>query len=425
MFEALELSSGASRRALLEGEMMTTRKEIERKYCCLQEFEDKLLDKADTLQHALSRVRDIWGTLSRLQQGATLDDVALFEIKELCLISEEVRAILECKGVTCLALPQLTEPLELLDIEGQCVPSFYVYDGYSAELARLRDNLRRNEGDRNELLLSIADEEYRVRGELTAELQPFAGALTDALATLLEVDITLAKALQKRALGLAIPAFSITRQTKYIGLFHPPTKEQLSVRGKEFQPIDFEFGARPTTIIGANMGGKTLILKMSALAQYLFQFGFAVPAEIAEIDIKETIYLFVGGKEMTGLSSFASEVVGINEIIERARAGDRMLALLDEPAHTTNPIEGAALVSALVETLKDTNTDFVVTTHYNLTENVSRKLKVRGLTDGKMDYRLEETTSAEVPREAIATARGFNVDKEWLLEAEKILKTNI
>ncbi len=424
MFDTLELSSGVARRAVLESVMMTSAAEIEASQVKLADFYGTFPTVASALrlQAKLAGLKDISGTLSRLASGVVLDDVALFEIKELCLLSQDTAAILsqagdaEGAGITSVSIPGLSEPLDILDPEGQRVPSFHVYDSYSPKLKDLRDKLKKNPTESEILVLESLRLEDEVRRELSEKLKEYASELTAALESLTETDILLAKAMQMRTYGLVIPRISIGGQTKYSGIFHPQIKDVLALKGKEFQPVHIAFGGRPVTIIGANMGGKTVVLKMVALAQYLFQFGFGVPASAAEIDIKECVRLCIGEEQSPegGLSSFGAEVVRIDEAITSARAGVHGLSLFDEPARTTNPVEGTALVSAFIDVMNGGNTDLLITTHYNLTDSASLRLRVKGLQDGKMNYELVEAATAEVPHEAIAIARSLDADAEWL-----------
>ena len=43
-------------------------------------------------------------------------------------------------------------------------------------------------------------------------------------------------------------------------------------------------------ITGANMGGKTVVLKTLTLCQYLFQYGFGIPAQSADIAVKDEVF---------------------------------------------------------------------------------------------------------------------------------------
>jgi DNA mismatch repair protein MutS2 len=61
-------------------------------------------------------------------------------------------------------------------------------------------------------------------------------------------------------------------------LFNPEVAEALRLKNKKYQPVDINLTDGPALITGANMGGKTVLLKSVALAQYMFQYGFFVPA---------------------------------------------------------------------------------------------------------------------------------------------------
>jgi len=180
------------------------------------------------------------------------------------------------------------------------------------------------------------------------------------------------------------------------------------------------------------MGGKTVALKSLCLCQYLFQFGFAVPAERAEMVPVENIVFCFGDDQdqQKGLSSFAAEILRIDRMIEMVESGAKTLALVDEPARTTNPTEGSALVSSLLRILSNyPNLSLVLTTHYNV-DSSARCWRVKGLVEDekgyerlKMDYSLTESPDNEVPHEALNIARKLGVSPRWLDEATKILDT--
>ncbi|MGB3005490.1 MAG: hypothetical protein WBC06_03205, partial [Chitinophagaceae bacterium] len=109
------------------------------------------------------------------------------------------------------------------------------------------------------------------------------------------------------------------------------------------------------------------------------------------------------------------------------------LVLIDEPAQTTNPEEGVAIVSAIAEILSENKTRSLITTHYNNIICSCRRLNVKGLNvpEGEvkittesineyMDYSLEENTNGKVPMNAIQIAGMLNVDEELLNRAKKI-----
>ena len=111
----------------------------------------------------------------------------------------------------------------------------------------------------------------------------------------------------------------------------------------------------------------------------------------------------------------------IDAVIKASRGKRKLLALIDEPARTTNPKEGTALVSALVKVLEVENVSLVMTTHYDIEPTDSRRLRVKGFEDGKMNYELIEVKDGEVPHEALNIAESLGIDTEWIEKARGIL----
>ena len=387
-------------------------------------------------------LRDISGTLDRLSRDVVLDDVDLFEIKYLGILASNVKADVKALALASVDIPDLEPVVSILDPEGMRIESFYVYDAYSKELGRIRADIRKLQGMSPDLkltsprLLELLEKERLVerdiRENLSHLLKNHLSDIKAGMDAMGDLDVLLAKALQIKMMGLCIPKVSEDGRTSYTGMFHPYIvhvyQNQAAVGGKKrvFMPVDLQFGIESVTIIGANMGGKSVVLKMTALNQLLFQFGFGVAAESASIDIKEDIRVCIGDDQdlSSGLSSFAGEVKAIDNVLKGMRTGSRMLALVDEPARTTNPIEGTALVQALLDILRGKNLSMLMTTHYNVPGDFFRRLKVRGLVEGKMDYTLVETSEGEIPHEAINVARSLDIDPLWLDEAEKILNEN-
>ena len=222
---------------------------------------------------------------------------------------------------------------------------------------------------------------------------------------------------------LCFPSVSSDGISTYVAMFHPQLKEALNAHGRDFQPVDISFGLEPTLITGANMGGKTVVLKTLTLCQYLFQFGFGIPAQSARIAVKDDIHFCIGDDQSVekGLSSFAAEMKNIDAVIKASREDKKLLALIDEPARTTNPTEGAALVTALLRVLAGRDMSLVMTTHYDIEPGDARCLRVKGFENGSMDYTLVEVQDGEVPHEALNIAQSLGIDTEWVNKARELL----
>ena len=428
MLDHLELQSGFARRWLLDSSMMTDGGEIDACYATLRRFDDfvERADKThlDTLQFRLQGLKDIRTTIKNLSQGAVLDDIELFEVKHLAILSTDVAKLLNEQGMAdVVEIPALDEVISILDPDGMKIATFYIYDSYCAQLKDLRNQIRQNPEQQDDLLLQASELEEGVRKDLSRQLHPFAAAIEQAQLALARIDVNLAKALQMRQMALTFPSVSADGTCRYEAMFHPQVKAALATRGRDFQPVDITYGMAPTLITGANMGGKTVVLKTLTLCQLLFQFGFGIPAASAQIAVKDEIYFCIGDEQSVekGLSSFAAEMKNIDAVIKASRENKKLLALIDEPARTTNPTEGAALVSALLKVLTGKDMSLVMTTHYDIEPGEARCLRVRGFENGEMDYRLVEVQDGEVPHEALNIAASLGIDSEWIDMARTML----
>ena len=106
IFEKLQLQSSLSRHLLMDTPMPHKTSDIAGIYEELREFKILFGQDGDlrgiltSLQIKLSNLRDIRNTLTRLSAAATLDDIELIEIKNLAIINEDVRKILNGNIIT-------------------------------------------------------------------------------------------------------------------------------------------------------------------------------------------------------------------------------------------------------------------------------------------------------------------------------------
>ena len=429
MLDQLDLQSGFARRWLLDSPMMTGVGEIEACYDVLHRFADfvEKVDKThlDTLRFRLQGLKDIRTTIKNLHNHAVLDDIELFEIKHLAILATDVARLLHEQGMDgVVEIPALDKVIDILDPDGMKIATFYIYDSYCAQLKDLRTQMRQHPEQQDDLLLQANELEAGVREDLSKQLHSFAPAIEQAQLALARIDVNLAKAMQMKQMGLTFPVLSNDGTTRYEAMFHPQVKAALAKHGRAFQPVDIAFGLQPTLITGANMGGKTVVLKTLTLCQLLFQFGFGIPAASARIAVKDEIYFCIGDEQSVekGLSSFAAEMKNIDAVIKASRENKKLLALIDEPARTTNPTEGAALVTALLKVLSGRDMSLVMTTHYDIEPGDARCLRVKGFENGEMDYQLVEVQDGEVPHEALNIAQSLGIDSEWIATARTLLE---
>ena len=149
MLDELELQSGFARRWLLDSPMMTRDEEIVASYAELRRFAD-FVNQVDhiyinTLFHKLCGLKDIRTTIKNLKQSSVLDDIELFEVKHLAILSVDVRQLLAQHGMDGIVdIPALDRVIDILDPDGMKIATFYIYDSYCAQLKDLRVQMRQH-----------------------------------------------------------------------------------------------------------------------------------------------------------------------------------------------------------------------------------------------------------------------------------------
>lgn len=281
------------------------------------------------------------------------------------------------------------------------------------------------------------EEETRVREELSLRLAEHLDVIEANFDNVGEIDLLIAKA--RFAVGFNLVRPRLGNHFKIVGGFHLRVRNALESKGSRFVPIDIDLSKKVSIITGANMGGKTVSIKLIGQCAMLAQMGFFVPCESAEIELFDRIFISVGDDQDVdlGLSTFGSEMMKLLEVLR----GDykSALVLVDELARGTNPSEGAALSIALVEHLMTLPVKAVITTHFDgLTEVPGvahyqviglENADLSALTDVNtfklhefMDYRLREAHSGkEIPKEAIRIAEILGLDLAVAERARQIL----
>ncbi|XP_010442981.1 PREDICTED: uncharacterized protein LOC104725928 [Camelina sativa] len=133
-------------------------------------------------------------------------------------------------------------------------------------------------------------------------------------------------------------------------------------------PADFQIskGTKVLVITGPNTGGKTICLKSVGLAAMMAKSGLYVLAtESARIPWFDNIYADIGDEQslLQSLSTFSGHLKQISEILSHSTS--RSLVLLDEVGAGTNPLEGAALGMAILESFAESGSLLTMaTTHH-------------------------------------------------------------
>ncbi len=224
---------------------------------------------------------------------------------------------------------------------------------------------------------------------------------------------------------------------KFTGAVNLPLKLHLEEQGRSYQELDLDFEQRISLITGANMGGKTTVLKTLGQLVQLAKLGIPLPAKAAKLGLPEEIWFnHDHDKQADNLSSFGREVVALTGVLN---SGKTTLLLLDEFAKGTNPKEGEALCSAVLCYLAGSKHSCVAATHYTAPSQLPElaQYSMAGLDEGAlhsisaeigtplkerlkllskaMDYRLIRLETRQAPPPAaVRIARALGLPEEIL-----------
>ncbi|HQZ98122.1 MAG TPA: DNA mismatch repair protein MutS [Pyrinomonadaceae bacterium] len=169
---------------------------------------------------------------------------------------------------------------------------------------------------------------------------------------------------------------------------HPVVEASL---GSSFIPNDLLLNNstdRMLIITGANMGGKSTVLRQIAIIQILGQIGSFVPATSASLPIVDRIWTRVGASDdlASGRSTFMVEMTETAAILHNATP--RSLVLLDEIGRGTSTFDGLSIAWAVAEHLHNSpehSAKTMFATHYHELTELAENLP------GAKNYQLTAT----------------------------------
>ncbi|MFU0832989.1 MAG: Endonuclease MutS2 [Oscillospiraceae bacterium] len=201
----------------------------------------------------------------------------------------------------------------------------------------------------------------RILAQLSAEAGEFADTIIRNYKIAVELNVVFAKADLAYRMKATLPRINNEGRIVLKKARHPLIDPETVV------PTDIELGVNFDTLVitGPNTGGKTVSLKTVGLLTLMAMCGLMIPAaENSEISVFQQVLADIGDEQSIeqSLSTFSAHMTNIIQIMEQAGQGS--LVLLDELGAGTDPVEGAALAEAILESLRAKGARIAATTHY-------------------------------------------------------------
>ncbi|QQE78873.1 hypothetical protein [Alicyclobacillus sp. SO9] len=326
------------------------------------------------------------------------------------------------------------------------------------------DTVRAFQNQRDDVRLAMDKEADEVLLRLSRTLRQASKTWQAAVHQIAHIDLRVSKT----ALFLSWRIASVPKAAQSIAVeeaVHPLVERRLKSAGRTYVPLNWEVPAGTSVLCGSNMGGKTVAMSVLALCQLCAQYALPVPAKRFATHLFQRVRFYAGessgmdtngdtrgtssGHSTSGLSSFGTEVRQIKDAWDILLTGETALICFDEPAKSTNPIEGEALVVGTLRSLRqslpnrNTQSSVIIATHFpqasaepGCTQFRVRGLRQAGLTPlaggsnvefsnrmkylaDAMDYRVERIDTAVWSEEGLQVADWIGLPREILQESRR------
>jgi DNA mismatch repair protein MutS2 len=273
------------------------------------------------------------------------------------------------------------------------------------------------------------EEIFRILLELTDRFRARPADMIVSREVARALDVLQAKARYSAKVNGIEPEFTIDTSLQLKAARHPMLERAV--------PVDVLLDPpnRVLLITGPNTGGKTVALKTAGLFAMMAQAGLHVPATVAKLPVFRSVFADIGDEQSieASLSTFSSHITNLVSMDRDLQLP--ALVLLDEVGTGTDPNEGGALATAIVQHFRQRGALIIATTHFDAvktwgigTEGVAVAAFAFDPQNFAPTYRLlygapgrslaiEMAQRLGMPQSVITAARGYLSDDQKRLQA--------
>ena len=216
--------------------------------------------------------------------------------------------------------------------------------------------------DLKELYGQEQEEIQKVLARLSADTAEYTTEIHTCYTILRQLDFIFAKGALALDMNASQPIFNTE------GRIHIREGRHPLLDKKNVVPITITLGDTFDLLIvtGPNTGGKTVSLKTVGLFTLMGQAGLHIPAlDRSELAVFHDVYADIGDEQSIeqSLSTFSSHMTNIVSFLKQV--DEHSLVLFDELGAGTDPTEGAALATSILNHLHSRGVRTMATTHYS------------------------------------------------------------
>lgn len=216
--------------------------------------------------------------------------------------------------------------------------------------------------DLKELYGQEQEEIQKILARLSADAAEYTTEIHTCYTILRQLDFIFAKGALALDMNASQPIFNTE------GRIHIREGRHPLLDKKNVVPITLTLGDTFDLLIvtGPNTGGKTVSLKTVGLFTLMGQAGLHIPAlDRSELAVFHDVYADIGDEQSIeqSLSTFSSHMTNIVSFLKQV--DEHSLVLFDELGAGTDPTEGAALATSILNHLHSRGIRTMATTHYS------------------------------------------------------------